>query len=559
VVIHTPSWWAHLSQNDGRCTAVAVAVVAAILAFWAVILFRFGATPAEDAFILFRYAEHWAGAHGIVWNVGGPPVEGATDFLWLAIVALVTRATNDPVSAAFALGAAFVIGTVVLIWITCRRVFRLPVIAAGGALASYLGSPVVIHIVNGFSPPMFTFILIAETICLLLILVRRDSRALFWLLGLLMLLAGLTRPEGNAFNLAAGVVVGIDSWHRHGRTGLKRLWPLIVVYLVPGLVYFLARWSYFGLPLPLPFYVKGLANEPRSAILGMNLIHLAVGQGPALTLLVLALLRPRSTTLEDKALLITALPPAALLLSYLPFAQSQNVVNRFQFAPVAVLLFLVALRIGVNARLQLHKSSWRAAVALCLATAWTTAAALPIPEPPTDTIPLGKRLHDYADRRYALATTEAGRLPYFSGWRTLDSYGLNDPDIATHGLTFDHWEEYSPDLVLIHPPYDWNPFTDPSPKRNDGNRQQLMEFMRREGTYELAAVVSRQGRLRKLRPGDYNLYFISSKCPDRAPIEAILRSIPEAVYASRPAIIDDYLRGDSLPPRGPSTPLDPVP
>jgi len=39
--------------------------------------------PHEDAYILFRYAENLAAGHGIVFNVGGPRAEGATDFLHL--------------------------------------------------------------------------------------------------------------------------------------------------------------------------------------------------------------------------------------------------------------------------------------------------------------------------------------------------------------------------------------------------------------------------------------------------------------------------------------------
>jgi len=49
------------------------------------------AHPAEDAAMLMRYARHWAAGEGIVWNVGEPPVDGATDFGFLAVVALLAR------------------------------------------------------------------------------------------------------------------------------------------------------------------------------------------------------------------------------------------------------------------------------------------------------------------------------------------------------------------------------------------------------------------------------------------------------------------------------------
>src|SRR5436190_1119762 len=36
----------------------------------------------DDAMISMRYARMLAEGHGLVWNAGGPPVEGYTNFLW---------------------------------------------------------------------------------------------------------------------------------------------------------------------------------------------------------------------------------------------------------------------------------------------------------------------------------------------------------------------------------------------------------------------------------------------------------------------------------------------
>ena len=45
------------------------------------------ARPGEDAAILLRYAQHLAGGYGILWNIGEKPVDGATDFLFMVVVA----------------------------------------------------------------------------------------------------------------------------------------------------------------------------------------------------------------------------------------------------------------------------------------------------------------------------------------------------------------------------------------------------------------------------------------------------------------------------------------
>jgi len=45
-------------------------------------------TLLDDAMISMRYAQHWAEGHGLVWNVGAPPIEGFTNLGWTACLAL---------------------------------------------------------------------------------------------------------------------------------------------------------------------------------------------------------------------------------------------------------------------------------------------------------------------------------------------------------------------------------------------------------------------------------------------------------------------------------------
>ena len=59
--------------------------------YYAVRYVDFSIPPFEDAAMLMRYAQHLADGHGIVWNVGGHPVDGATDFLFMAASALLIK------------------------------------------------------------------------------------------------------------------------------------------------------------------------------------------------------------------------------------------------------------------------------------------------------------------------------------------------------------------------------------------------------------------------------------------------------------------------------------
>ncbi len=537
-----PIWWLRLCQDDHYAETVAAVGGAAAVALWAAVIFQFGATPAEDAFILFRYADHWAAGHGIVWNVGEKPVEGATDFLWLALIALGTRLTRDPVVVSFSVGGLFIASTVAIVWIAARQLLRLPFVAVTAATLSYLATPAAIHVVNGFSPPMFACLLLFETLCLLLLLLNHDESRLRWALASGMLLVGLTRPEGNAFNLAVLVVYVAASRRTSQAVWKQSIVPVLLLYVLPGMAYFLARWSYFGLPWPLPFLVKGLGHDPRARVIVANLADLAMKQGVVVALVAIALLRKIGDRPEGRAVAISALPAGVLLISYLPFVQSQNVLNRFQFPPVAVLLTLLAVRAGFQARELDFRSARLSAGLLAAATAWSAVSVVPIPEPRMETIPLGRALGALSDRSLTLATTEAGRLPYYSRWRTLDSYGLNDPSVATAGLTYDHWLKYAPDLVLIHPPRSWNPYTQAVPSDGGSHQREMMEHMRRDGTYELVAVVRRRGRIRRVHADDYHLYFVSRESPEWGALERQVLSIPGAVYAPRSRMIERYLQ-----------------
>src|SRR5262249_12093280 len=52
---------------------------------------------------------------------------------------------------------------------------------------------------------------------------------------------------------------------------------------------------------------------------------------------------------------------------------------------------------------------------------------------------------------YTMATTEAGQLPLYSGWRVLDAWGLNDSWVAHHGLTDEYLVENHPEVIVVAP------------------------------------------------------------------------------------------------------------
>ena len=70
---------------------------------------------AEDAFISFRFGRHLAAGQGLVWNLGEPPVEGYTNFLWVLVAAGLDGLGLDVPLAARVLGVVAAFATLALV------------------------------------------------------------------------------------------------------------------------------------------------------------------------------------------------------------------------------------------------------------------------------------------------------------------------------------------------------------------------------------------------------------------------------------------------------------
>ena len=116
-------------------------------------------------------------------------------------------------------------------------------------------------------------------------------------------------------------------------------------------------------------------------------------------------------------------------------------------------------------------------------------------------------LAEYGHQKYKLATTEAGILPLYSDWQTLDTWGLNDPWIAHHGgITREYLDQYKPDVVVFHAygsplvpfrgPKDWNRMV------------KVLKNYSEEHGYILAAIFGES-------PSNTHYYYVSPSFPYR--------------------------------------------
>ncbi|MDJ0852801.1 MAG: hypothetical protein QNK04_30900 [Myxococcota bacterium] len=317
---------------------------------------------AEDAFISFRFARNLAAGQGLVWNVGDPPVEGYTNFLWMLCSALWIRAGVDPVLGAQALGVVAALATLVVTW-RCGRLLGWGDAALMPPLFLALTGPFCAWSTGGLETSAFAALL-AFAAFHLARSVQETRPADPWIGSFFLLLAMLTRPEG-AVAAAALAVPGVWLARRRPALGRRLVAPALACLGLFAL-YFAWRWSYFGQLLPNTFYAKtggGLPQWLRGArYAGWFALHYLLPWLPVLLLAGLA--RGPGAVLREPVLGLSALLLAVLSAAVVWEGGDYMAMYRF-FVPV---LPFLALFLGA-AVLRAATAPPRAALGAALAVA----------------------------------------------------------------------------------------------------------------------------------------------------------------------------------------------
>jgi hypothetical protein len=334
------------------------------------------------------------------------------------------------------------------------------------------------------------------------------------------LITGLTRPEGVILaSLILLAVVVMRGW--------KKSVTLIVtfgaVFLIFGGAYFLWRWDYFRYPLPNPFYKKGDNGLHWDSFQNslFNTLRLCLPMAFAFILG----FRSSETTKRAIAYLI---PIAGFASAFILISDEMNYGARFQYALVPIALMAwTPLVTGRNFAKpnQFEGRERRAYIAAMVALfaslvyySWSQNCYLTstqkdclTPYESDGRYDMGKLLAEYRGKDYVIATTEAGLLPYYSGWTAIDTWGLNDQFIAHNGgLTVEYLDKYKPNIIMFHDYY--SPLV--PPKLTDANLVQpwfsmtiLMKDYAESHGYVLAAIFGDS-------PYDVHYYYVRSDFPD---------------------------------------------
>jgi hypothetical protein len=504
---------------------IASVLLIAAVAFYAARYINWNLAPYEDAAMLMRYADHLARGYGIVWNIGEHPVDGATDFLFMAAVAALVKIGIAVGRSVRILGFGAHIFTVLLVYFVNRKIWKANVsISFLTALFLAVGNGLP-YVAAFFGTPFFA-LFAALTWTFALLLIQKENPPLWFslLLALTGLITGLIRPDGV---IIAGLmllsIIVMKGW----RASTKTIFAFVGIFLIFGGAYFLWRWNYFGYPLPNPFYKKGggtLHMDSFDESIG-NMFRLAA---PFWLAFVLAL-RSKKTTKQALAFLI---PIAGFASAFILISNEMNFGGRFQYAIVPIILMSwfplvdgLGSEIGFSWPKPLEVRARAAWVFVALVASYmmvlysasqkcylvTGQQSCDAPNSGDGRYDLAQVLAEYQGKGYVIATSEAGLLPFYSGWTALDTWGLNDQWIAHHGdITPEYLDQYKPNIIVFHAYF--SPLV--PPKLTDANLAQdwfrmtitLKDYAESHG-YVLAAVFGDS-------PYDTHYYYVRSDFAD---------------------------------------------
>jgi hypothetical protein len=414
----------------------------------------------DDAYITFRYAQHLVEGYGFTWNIGGERVEGFTSLFHVLLIAAGIKAGIDPWLTSLILGVVSILATLGMMLLVVRRMS-----VYGSALATILiglyliDASTAIHVTSGLETQVFVALLCATYLTASAYIDSpRWSRS--WLLGFLVFLSCLTRPEGLIYAVALYFGLGIFTVRssRDVRRRLLQLAGSASLVGALGLGYVSWKYHYFGYILPNPYYVKSKEFYFAGWLqVGYFLAHVVLWFSPVvLTILVLlwfdrvpglaGVARMRSLAtgylaeLRDPKILgktlITACPPLLALMYYMTILHEVGGAFRFSYPTYFYLVLAAGFLVSILLRNIRLTERRQVAVAVVVGT-WIIAALTwqgswrvrprPLGEFAQYHLKIAEALKATGLReRGAVLCDAAGVIPYVSGFTQVDRVGLVD-------------------------------------------------------------------------------------------------------------------------------------
>ncbi len=209
----------------------------------------------DDAYIIFRYAKNLVEAQKFTYNVGEDPVEGYTGVLLPVLIALGMRFNFNPVNLSQTIGVC----SYLILIITFYKA-SLKISAQSKALSLVFLTCFIVmgifytHAYSGLETTLYSALLILSFLQIFNIYQQKSTLHDHSLLAMTLLFLSLTRPEGAFFSLIIAFIISISIILKEKKIKFGLIYLLI--FALPGGIYFIWRFRYYGYFLPNTFYVK---------------------------------------------------------------------------------------------------------------------------------------------------------------------------------------------------------------------------------------------------------------------------------------------------------------
>ena len=406
----------------------------------------------DDAFISFRYSEHLAQGHGLVWNIGEAPIEGYTNFLWTLLMSVAFILSIDPELFSWIISIGCFVGSLLGTYYLAKGITNNPywgviaVILLGtnftfNAFATsgletqcqtmlLILSIYCVYCTHTSKVPSHTLLLITSLLFALALMTRLDSVVMVGILGLACLRYISKSPTDTRQKLMSIMAISLPS-----------------IILVGG--WLLWKLSFYGDILPNTFYVKAdtkfLAAVLKRGSIYIVVFWLSYWLLPFILLIVYRVFRRTIHPFEIVLFIMLLLWTVYLfyvggdfmefrfMVAILPLLMVQIVATIAQYSNrkyLQVGLLLIILGGSASHALTFHDSPLRVRMHSIQGMQNTQIYSF------SDWDGIGQVLGEAFnyDRSITLAMTPAGLIPYYSKARAIDMLGLNDAWIARNGV-----------------------------------------------------------------------------------------------------------------------------
>ena len=464
----------------------------------------------EDTYILFVYVDNILSGNGISYYPGGPHAEGATDFLWLLLLAGVGLSGLDVGTSAILLNS---VGVGIITTVISHEIMRAQLTDKKtiGLMSLFVvlwavQSPLVAA-VSGFSVYLYMALV-------LLTFIATSREEHLSKVPYLAIIIALFRPDGVIMGVAF-TLIGLVRVYK--RRQFKTYLPGMLIAFVIGIVYFVWRYNYFGNLLPLPLYVKGHTDLTESVR-----TNLRWGVFNLYTFLPCALLLLMSKKITHYLVLMS--PLILLFVALTMIHQSQNIGYRFQ-APIFIVAYFVLVQL-LLARFKEQKAGAVLSKGLVVyLVGFVVIAGYHVNKSMEmttsdhqDLVPY--TMHDKLPKDLTIAVTKAGRFSYWNqsgGHVLVDLVGLNSVYPAKNIIDAQYMKQLSPDVMLFH-----QNLIDPAPlvvpgekvlRLTDNNKQHFKLKIpstdaQRPGLSKVSLAATVSIEFLKSQYDDYDIYLI---------------------------------------------------